>query len=142
MTRTQLLVIFLVIGAIVAVSGCTSTQGGQGPSGSAPAFTTGPTQVIPSEKRVEIQVNEKDPIYNTIPVIFAGGEGQVAVTSIEVKMTPEGGRTETQLLRPEKGAQLTFQGTRGTDRVEATVRFTDGSSYKVVDQLVPYRTRG
>lgn len=139
--HTHGFICLIVIAAFIAVAGCTAAPGGPQTSGS-PALTTGPTQGLPAEKRVEVQVNEKDPIYMTVPVIFAGGEGQISVSSVEVTFTPEGGIPETRLLRNEKGAELTFQGTRGTDRVEATVSYTDGTRYKIVDKLIPYRTRG
>jgi hypothetical protein len=35
-----------------------------------------------------------------------------------------------------------FQGTRETDRIEVWVTLNTGIQYKVIDQLLPYRTRG
>jgi hypothetical protein len=90
---------------------------------------------------VVIQVNPKDPISNKIDVSFAGGEGQIQVKSIEVLYTGNDGVTQTQILKPEKGATVTFQGTNQTDRVEAYVTLYTGNRYKVVNQTSPYRTR-
>ncbi len=136
------LAIFLA--AALLICGCATLPGGPGPGpnagGGAP--TTGPTVTMPPEKAVEIQINEKDPIYATITVIFAGGKGQIAVTDILVQVTLADGKVVTGHLKPIKGNELTFQGTKETDRIEIWVSLNDGTTYKTIDQLVPYRTRG
>jgi len=102
----------------------------------------GPTVTLPPEHAVEIQINEKDPIYATISVIFAGGKGQVMVTDILVRVTRSDGRVTEKHLEAVKGAELKFDGTKEDDRIEAFVSLTNGNTYKVIDQIVPYRTRG
>ena len=131
--------------AMVVACGCvsgpveeTSSTNGGGTGSLAP----GPTQTLPSERSIDIQINDKDALDATIPVIFAGGKGQAAVTSIEVRVTRPDGVIITENLPAEKGAELKIQGTKGDDRVEVFVSFNDGTSYKIIDRLLPYRTRG
>ena len=73
-------------------------------------------------------------------VFFAGGEGQIQVKSIEVIYTGNDGVTQTQILKPEKGAEVTFKGTNQTDHIEAYVTLYTGNRYKVVNQTAPFRT--
>lgn len=139
----MLLAILLLAG--VAITGCMQSPGGSGslfPGNSQGGMVPGPTVTLPPEQTVEIQVNEKDPIYATIPVSFAGGKGQVAVKDIIVRVTRADGKVIEEHLEPVKGAELKFEGTKETDRIEAWVTLNTGNVYKVIDQLVPYRTRG
>lgn len=139
----MLLAILLLAG--VAITGCMQSPGGSGslfPGNSQGGMVPGPTVTLPPEQTVEIQVNEKDPIYATIPVSFAGGKGQVAVKDIVVRVTRADGKVIEEHLGPVKGAELKFEGTKETDRIEAWITLNTGNVYKVIDQLVPYRTRG
>jgi hypothetical protein len=103
-------------------------------------LTPGPTQTLPPGQEVTIQVNQKDPIYATITVVFAGGKGQIAVSDILVQVSLPDGTVTTKHQQPVKGGEVVFQGSRETDRVEAWVRLTSGSTYKTVDILLPFRT--
>jgi len=47
----------------------------------------------------------------------------------------------TKKLNPVKGELVTFQGSKGTDKVVAYINYFNGNRYKVVDQLVQTRTR-
>jgi hypothetical protein len=129
----------------VAISGCTQAPGGipsvfQGSSQD--GMVPGPTVTLPPDRTVEIQINEKDPIYATITVFFSGGKGQIAVTDIMVRVTRSDGQVTTKHLEANKGAELKFDGTKEDDRIEVFVSLTNGNTYKIIDQLVPYRTRG
>jgi hypothetical protein len=128
-------VLFVVLFIILA--GCAMPITGK-PSTPSP----GPTQTLPKGQGVTIQVDQKDPIYATITVVFTGGEGQVAVTDIRVQVTRSDGTAAIEHLPPVKGAEATFQGSRGTDRLEAWVTLNTGMTYKTVDMLLPFRTRG
>ena len=108
--------------------------------GSVPA--PGPVQTLPPGKDVTIQINEKDTSYATVTVIFSGGEGQIAVRDILVRVTHPDGTVLSGHLPPVKGEELVLQGTRGTDRIEVWVTLNTGITYKVIDRLLPYRTRG
>jgi len=79
MRPALLIPLFLVIAAS-ALAGCTGTQpgtpaGGMGSSGGG-ALAIGPTATLPPEQAVEIQINEKDPIYATITAVLQGGRGR------------------------------------------------------------------
>jgi len=127
----------LLAATLLLVAGCTTLS----PTGEPAVPTPGPVQTLPPGKDVTIQVNQKDPIYATITVIFAGGEGQIAVTDILVRVTLPDGTITTEHLPPVKGDEVVFQGSRETDRLEAWVTLNTGMTYKTLDMLVPYRTR-
>jgi hypothetical protein len=134
-----------IILAMIVACGCVNGPGEEsGPATGAvtASLTPGPTQTLPSERSIDIQINDKDALDATISVIFAGGKGQVAVTSIEVRVTRSDGVVITENLPAEKGAELKIQGTKGDDRIEVFVSFNDGTSYKIIDRILPYRTRG
>jgi len=137
--------VFIGILVLVAIlfAGCATVPvppagQGQSPTGT---MTTGPVVTLPVNTAVDVQVMQKDSVYSTVDVVFGGGNGQVLVSSCDVVFTRSDGTSETRKLKPEKGKTVTFQGTKGTDRVEVSVTMKDGKTYKIVDQQVPYRTR-
>ena len=140
----RFLPIVIVILLFALFAGCTGVPPAKNTT--SPADTSGDKVIfgtvdtLPSESNVIIQVNPKDPINKKIDVSFAGGEGQVQVKSIEVIYTGNDGVTQTQILKPEKGATVTFQGTNQTDRIVAYVTLYTGTRYKVVNQTAPFRT--
>ena len=115
--------VLLLVCVIVACAGCTNSSGMQstgvsGTSGSAtPAsgasLTPGPTDVMPANIAVVVDVGEKD-YTGTIPVIFQGGQGQINVNKIVVTLTRTDGTTQTYNLGSNKGAEVDLAGTRGT----------------------------
>jgi hypothetical protein len=141
----NMLIVVPLIAVFVLLAGCSSLPAQ--PAGTttstvaANPVTAGPTDIIPVERTVTISVAEKDPIYNTLDVTFAGGNGQVQVKDIEVIFTGSDGVTVTKKIKPEKGEVATFQGTKGTDRVVVYVDYFNGDRYKVIDQPVETRTR-
>jgi hypothetical protein len=137
--RSSVLMLFLAAALLLVLAGCTTAPPVLTPTLTVP--TPEPTETLPPGRDVTLQVNQKDPIYDTITVVFAGGEGQIAVTNIVVKVTLSDGKTETKQLSPVKGEEVRFQGTRETDRVEAWVTLNTGRTYKTVDTLLPHRTR-
>ncbi len=139
-SKPSLLILGLCTVALVCFSACTVLN--EGGSGNPRGLSPGPTQTLPPGKDVVIQVNEKDPIYQTVTVIFAGGEGQIAVTDITMVYNRPDGSSDQEKLPPVKGSEVVFQGTRETDRIQGYVTLNTGSRYKVIDQAVPYRTRG
>ena len=102
---------------------------------------TRPTQTLPPGKDVTIEVDQKDPIFATVTVSFAGGEGQIAVTDIELRFTRADGTVTTEHLHPVKGDEVVFQGSKDTDRLEGWVTLNTGVTYKTLDMQIPYRTR-
>jgi hypothetical protein len=134
---TGILAFFLILTA-----GCTSVPLPQQASGPTGTLATAPVVTLPVASSVDVTVMQKDSVYQTVDVVFGGGNGQVMVSSCVVVFTRSDGTSEIKQLKPEKGATVTFQGTKGTDRVEVTVTLKDGKSYRIIDQLVPYRNRG
>lgn len=135
--------LIMVAVALTATAGCISnpTSGGSSGSGDMSQYG-GPVQTLPPAKNVEVQVNDKDPIYATVTTIFAGGEGQIAVKSIEVILIRSDGQVQKGMLQPIKGAEVKLQGTRGTDRAVVYVTLNTGDTYKVIDQPVLFKERG
>ncbi|NYT07433.1 MAG: hypothetical protein GKC05_04170 [Methanomicrobiales archaeon] len=123
---------------LLLLAGCTDIL----PDRGAAVPTPGPVQTLPQGKHVTIEVDQKDPIYATVTVSFAGGEGQIAVTGIELRFTTADGVVTTKPLQPVKGDEVIFQGTKETDRLEGWVTLNTGVTYKTLDMLIPYRTRG
>jgi hypothetical protein len=152
--------VLFIVCVVVACAGCTGTQGtqpagGSGSAGSAGSAATapgsslapGPTDAMPDNIAVVVNVGEKD-YTGSIPVIFQGGLGQVNVKKIDVKLTRTDGSTQTLTLGTSKGDEVDLDGTRGTgslqgqpDRVEVWVTMYNGVTYKTVDVTREYRTR-
>ncbi len=87
----------------------------------------GPTQTIPAGE---------------IVAHFDGGKGINFVSRIEVRVTRPDGSTDVKILQPEVGKEVEIEGTQGTDRVEVTAYMKSGKVYKIIDQQMPYKTRG
>ena len=77
-----------------------------------------------------------------VPVIFEGGNGLVHLKYGTARITRADGQIITQQFGNTKGSETDLQGTKQTDRVEVWVTMDNGKTYKIIDQLAPYRTRG
>lgn len=98
-----------------------------------------PVTVPPANLTVSVSVR-KDPVYSTITVVFDGGKGQDLVQSIPVRTIRSTGEVSDDMLGKEKGAELTINGTRGTDLVRVGIHFMNGDSYHLSDtSLAPSR---
>jgi hypothetical protein len=151
--------VLVIVVATIAFSGCINVQAPAGavtqtPSSGTRAASTGgglypsPTDTMPDNQAVTVDVGEKDYL-GAIPVIFQGGLGQVNVHNIDVRLTRFDGTTQTATLGLKKGDTIELEGTRGSgsltgqpDRVEVWVTTNSGQTYKIIDKLVEYRTRG
>ena len=103
------------------------------------AFVPQPTQLLPAGQKVYFQV-QKDQVTAKISVIFAGSTVANSVSSADVKVTQPGGAIATGIILPLKGVnELTLSGSRETDRVEIIAKMTSGQTYRVYDQLVPFK---
>ena len=140
--QNQVLIIIAMAMAFLFTAGCTGNFPSITPGGSPSVPSPGPTVTMPSGQSVTVQVNEKDTSYATITVIFSGGEGQIATKDILVRVTRADGEVIIEHLPVEKGAELIIQGTKDTDRIEVYATLNTGVTYKIIDQLLPYRTRG
>jgi len=155
------IVIVLALIAALLAAGCTGTQSPPATTTAVPttaemaaattteAATTpagstepGPTETIPPNQAVSISVEKAGTYSTTIITSFDGGMGINFVSRIDVKVTRPDGSVVTGSLQPVVGNTLELEGTNGTDRVEVTVYMKDGKVYKVIDQQMPYKTRG
>ena len=153
MKLRNILLVVLVLGAVIAIAGCTGTPASSGTaattsgsssgtgSGSSPvSLVTQPTDAIPSYNAVTVAVGEKDYL-GSIPVIFQGGLGQIHVTKITATLYRADGQVITSNIGSNKGDEADLQGTKQTDRVTVDVTMDNGQTYRVADQLSAYRTR-
>jgi len=150
------IMIIVLCGAIIT-AGCTgmktspsvtsqgSPSGSGAPSGT---FTTVPTDVLPAENFVTVDVSEKDYL-GIITVTFQGGMGMNSIKKVDVKLTRADGSTQTATVGTKKGDEVELQGTRGSgsergpsDRVEVWVTTNQVQTYKIADVLREYRSRG
>lgn len=144
--RTTFFLIILVCSAAI-LAGCTGAPGSSGPvTGSSTSSSSGsnlvpsPTDKVPDQNAVTIDIGEKDYL-GSIPVIFQGGMGQVHVKKIEVTVYRSDGQTKTALVGTSKGDEADLEGTKQTDRVVVFVTFDNGDRLKTNDVLSAYRTR-
>jgi ABC-type Fe3+-hydroxamate transport system substrate-binding protein len=102
------------------------------------SLTPGPTQTAPPGKEVEFQITGGFPsrVTHDLYVEFRGGKGQTFVTTIDVRVTKANGEVVTESLEPVIGNALTVNNAQGDNRVEITVAFVTGGSYKVKDEIV------
>jgi len=159
--RTWAIIIIILCGAIITAgctgiktsqsgtttgSGTTAAPGGSGvPSGT---LTTVPTDALPAENFVTVDVSEKDYL-GIITVTFQGEMGMNSIKKVDVKLTRADGSTQTATVGTRKGDEVELQGTRGSgsergpsDRVEVWVTTNQVQTYRIVDVLREYRSRG
>jgi hypothetical protein len=156
-----MVIMIVLLCSALAMTGCTGTQ--TSPASSIPAsgtpagsvtgspmgtLTTEPTDVLPSYNMVQVDVLEKDYL-GVITVIFQGGMGMNSIKKVDIKLTRVDGTIQTATVGTKKGDEVELQGTRGTgsergqaDRVEVWVTTNQVQTYKVVDVLREYRSRG
>ncbi len=103
---------------------------------------------LPAENFVTVDVSEKDYL-GIITVTFQGGMGMNSIKKVDVKLTRADGSTQTATVGTKKGDEVELQGTRGSgsergpsDRVEVWVTTNQVQTYKIVDVLREYRSRG
>lgn len=156
--------VVLVLAALLFAVGCSGIGGGQAtPTPIAPptpvqtlavsatALPTtggggstqpGSTQTLPPATPVSISVEKAGTYMTTIIAHFDGGKGMSAVSKVDVRVTRPDGSVVTGVLKPLKGETVELEGTNGTDRVEVIITMNTGNVYEVIDQQMPYKTRG
>jgi hypothetical protein len=136
--------------ALVVVAGCTTPISPPStpvtPLPTVPSATGGdlvpqPTDVVPPYQQVAIQVSKNTVATDPwISVLFAGGGGQSYVVSMVATVIRSDGVVETETaLSPEINTNLMLNGTTRTDRAIVNVTYTDGKTYTVKDELVPFQ---
>jgi hypothetical protein len=114
-------------------------------SGDAPVntvkLTTEPTQALPKGLDLLIEAS-KDATNAMVTVQFAGGPGLGRVQENRVILTRSDGTVEKGSLNfNQRLSEVSFQGTRGTDRLQVIVTMSNGVTYTIIDRLMPYRIR-
>ena len=140
--------VILLLCAAIVFAGCIGTQNAPGAatsgsyagsSSSENSLVTSPTDTIPPQNAVTVDVGEKDYLGN-IPLIFQGGMGQIHVKKIDVTVYRSDGQTKTATIGTNKGDEADIEGTKQTDRVVVYVTFDNGQRLKTNDVQSPYRT--
>lgn len=98
-----------------------------------------PTQIMPRNQEVFFNV-EKDQVNAKITILFQSGPGINLISSADIKVTHPDGSVVTGTLKPSSGnVELVLAGSKETDRVEVIARMYNGQSYRVKDELLPYK---
>lgn len=102
------------------------------------SLTPGPTQTAPPGKEVDFQSTGGYPsrVTNDLYIAFSGGKGQDFVTKIDVRVTKATGEVITDTLQPIRGDEIIIHNAKGENRVEISVSFVTGGTFKVKDQIV------
>lgn len=111
--------------------------------GTAPcSLTPGPTDRVPDYESVFIEVMKNTISINPyITTTFAGGKGLGYVVVMTTTVIRSDCVVETGSVNyPQMGSNITLMGTTGTDRVMVNVTMTDGMTYTVIDQDVPFQS--
>jgi hypothetical protein len=102
----------------------------------------GPTDEIPAQWPLSISVEKAGTYSMTIITAFNGGKGAGSVLLLTSTVTtPEGVVITKSIEKPKVGDVIEIEGTKGADRLEVTVLMNSGTSYKIIDQQMPYKTR-
>lgn len=109
------------------------------------SMTPGPTDTLASTRSVDVSIEKAGTYSTTIITSFDGGKGLMAAKKVVTTVyTPEG-EVNTCTIGGDSvhiGDTCEAQGSKGTDRVVVQVYMNDGKAYTLIDQLVPYKSRG
>jgi hypothetical protein len=100
-------------------------------------------ETLPAGQNVNIHVEKQRPDA-TIHLLYNGGEGEMFVQNIMMRVTRSDGQVEEQYLndktrKPRRGDELVIAGTRGTDQVVVFLT-SSGKTYRIFDKplVLPY----
>lgn len=136
---------------VIAIAGCTGAPAEPAPAATAaePTVASSPqagadlnptTNESPGEGR-NVNVNiEKDHL-GMIHATFQGGPGLIHVRKIVVTVNRSDGEIRTADVGITLDDSATLEGTKATDRVMVHVAFSDGKTYKIYDEQVPFKVR-
>jgi hypothetical protein len=153
---------FLVLLLMLITAGCTQTAPPATPTPTAVetivteaptpvpttplSITPGPTQTLPENWGIEIQVQSNgvsiDPL---ITVSVQGGKGLNFIQQIDVKVTRSDGVVETDVITKPlyKGKEVSLRSTTAPgyrDRAEVWATTPQGDKVKIFDDYVAFRT--
>jgi hypothetical protein len=94
-------------------------------------------ETLPARQAVDVRVEKQRPDAS-IPLLFNGGEGEMFVQNIMMRVTRSDGQVEEQYLndgtrKPRRGDELVLAGTRGSDQVVVFLT-SSGKTYRIFDQ--------
>jgi hypothetical protein len=100
-------------------------------------------ETLPAGQNVDIQVEKQRPDA-TIHLLYNGGEGEMFVQNIMMRVTRSDGQVEEHYLndgtgKPRRGDELVMAGTRGSDQVVIFLT-SAGKTYRIFDKplVSPY----
>ena len=100
-------------------------------------------ETLPAGQDVNIQVEKQRPDA-TIHLLYNGGEGEMFVQNIMMRVTRSDGVVEEQYLndktrKPRRGDELVMAGTKGSDQVVVFLT-SSGKTYRIYDKplVLPY----
>jgi hypothetical protein len=161
MNAQSVIGVFLILLLLLVTAGCTQTTPPVTPTPTAVVTatevptpvpttfippTTGPTQALPENWNIEIQVQSNgvaiDPL---ITVSCQGGKGLNFIQQIDVRVTRSDGVVETgSITKPlYKGKEISLTSTTAPgyrDRVEVWAIDPQNNRVKIYDAYVPFRT--
>jgi len=144
---------FVLLCILLVLAGCTGTPASPAatqatvPAGTqtvsatvaGPDLEVSPTDSIIDAYKLDFNV-EKDYLGNVV-VEFQGGSGLKQLNKIDVTLNRADGQVINKEVGINMGDSVTLEGTKNTDRVMIYVTMKDGKRYKIVDSLVPFKTR-
>ena len=91
---------------------------------------------LPANLYVDLQLTKDRPTSN-IHLLYNGGNGEIYVQSVRMKVTRSDGTVTDQLMdggnQPRRGDEMVVLGTRNGDYCEVWVT-TSGKVYKIIDE--------
>jgi hypothetical protein len=161
MNARSVFCVFLVLLFLLMTAGCTQTTPPATPTPTAVqtiateaptpipttlSLTPGPTQTLPENWNIEIQVQGNGEAINPlITVSCQGGKGLNFIQQIDVKVTRSDGVVETDAITKPlyKGKEVSLPITSqmgNVNRVEIWATTPQGDKVKIFDNYVPFRT--
>jgi hypothetical protein len=94
-------------------------------------------ETLPAGQNVAIQIEKQRPDA-TIHLLYNGGEGEMFVQNVMMRVTRSDGQVEEQYLndktrKPRRGDELVMAGTRGSDQVVVFLT-SSGKTYRIFDK--------
>jgi len=111
------------------------------PTAAKPVLPSPTIEQLPKNSEVFITIQQKD-LAGRVTIRFDSGPGKSMVKDIEGRLTrPDGSVDSASMDLLAESPEVTLQGSKSTDRVEVFVRLLSGKTYRVIDDMVPYRQR-
>ncbi len=94
-------------------------------------------ETLPAGQNVDIQIEKQRPDA-TIHLLYNGGEGEMFVQNVMMRVTRSDGQVEEQYLndktrKPRRGDELVMAGSRGSDQVVVFLT-SSGKTYRIFDK--------